>query len=115
MLANSRKLPPSTYTHTPPPHQHHAPSRQSTLPINPHALNTHLLRRPMIVEQALRNMHQPLLLDAKISLQMLEQVVEILQIRLVAPDILGCVDRVEMTACQRTLERLRKGSAVYVR
>lgn len=43
-----------------------------SFPVNPNTLEINFLRRPMVVEQALRHMHQFLLLNPEVGLDMFE-------------------------------------------
>ena len=83
-------------------------------PVNPNTGDIQLLCWSMVVEQALRDMHQISLLNPQIRFGVVEQVVEVLQVGLVATNILCRVDGVEMAALQRARKRPRERFTVDI-
>lgn len=84
-------------------------------PRDPRTHQPRLLRRLMVVKQALRRMQYLLLLDLQILLALLHQILKVLRIRLVRPDILRRVDRIEPRAAEGPRNRVPKARAIHVR
>lgn len=70
----------------------------NTLPVHPHTLDIHLLRRRLVMGQGIGNMAELILLNTKVTLHVVQQVVEVLQIGLVAANVLCSVDCIEVAA-----------------
>lgn len=107
---------PKLLPHTLPPPPLPFQSLQNTIPINPQTPQPRLPRRPMIMEQTLRHMADLLFLNPVIRLQVIEQVGEIAERRLVAADVFGQVRGREglRAAAEGTREGAGVGGVVHV-
>lgn len=83
-------------------------------PVDPDTAHAHLLRRDVVVEDALGDVQDLVLFHARVLLRVAQQVLEVAQVGLVATDVLGGVDAEEVDAGQRSGEGLAETLPVDV-